>query len=88
MIRPPNRRPRHEDMEVECQAQGAGGLAHKGRGKPGNRRLAASLRKRALATVQRKYADYGPTLATECLAEEEKIQVHPETLRRWGIAAG
>ena len=49
------------------QAQGAGGLAHKSRGRPGNRRLAASLRKRVLAVVQRKYGDYGPTLAAECL---------------------
>lgn len=70
------------------QKQGAGGLAHKSRGKPGNRRLAARLRKRVLTVVQKKYADYGPTLASECLAEEEKIQVHPETLRRWGMAAG
>lgn len=70
------------------QAEGAGGLAHRGRGRPGNRRLAASLRKKALALVQRKYADYGPTLASECLAEEAAIHVHPETLRRWGMAAG
>jgi len=70
------------------QTQGAGGIAHRSRGKPGNRRLAASLRKRALAVVQRKYADYGPTLAAECLAEEEKLKIHPETLRRWGIATG
>jgi transposase len=68
--------------------EGVGGLAHRSRGRPGNRRLAASLRQRALAVVQRQYADYGPTLAAECLAEEEKIQVHPETLRRWGMAAG
>lgn len=68
--------------------QGAGGLAHKSRGKPGNRRLAAGLRKKVLAVVERKYADYGATLAAECLAEEHKLHVHPETLRRWGMAAG
>jgi transposase len=70
------------------QKQGSGGLAHKGRGRPGNRRLAARLRARVLAIVKRKYADYGPTLAAECLREEEKLKIHPETLRRWGIAAG
>jgi hypothetical protein len=68
--------------------QGAGGLVHRSRGKPGNRRLATSLRTKALAVVKKKYGDYGPTLASECLAEEQKICVHPETLRRWGIAAG
>ena len=46
--------------------QGAGGLAHRARGKPGHRRLAASLRTKVLAIVKRKYADYGPTLAAEC----------------------
>lgn len=70
------------------RSQGAAGLTHRGRGKQGNRRLAASLRTKALAVVKRKYGDYGPTLAAECLAEEEHIQVHPETLRRWGIAVG
>ena len=55
------------------QAQGAGGLAHRGCGRPGNQRLAAGLRKRVLAVVQRQYADYGPMLAAECLAEEEKL---------------
>jgi transposase len=68
--------------------QGAGGLAHRARGKPGHRRLAASLRTKVLAIVKRKYADYGPTLAAECLAEEDKLHVHPETLRRWGMAGG
>jgi hypothetical protein len=64
--------------------QGVDGLTHRSRGKPGHRRL----RKRALAVVQRQYADYGPTLAAECLAEEGKIQVQPETLRRWGWPPG
>jgi molybdenum-dependent DNA-binding transcriptional regulator ModE len=68
--------------------QGAGGLVHRGRGRKGNRRLAAGLRKRALALVRSKYSDYGPTLAAECLAEEDRLEVHPETLRRWGLAAG
>jgi len=68
--------------------KGAGGLMHRGRGRKGNRRLAASLHKRALSLVQSKYSDYGPTLAAECLAEEDRLVVHRETLRRWGIAAG
>jgi hypothetical protein len=70
-----------------CQ-RGAAGLVHRSRGKPGNHRLPAGMKAKALAAVKRRYCDYGPTLAAECLREEQKIQVHPETLRRWGIASG
>lgn len=35
-----------------------------------------------------KYADYGPTLAAECLAAEDGLPVAVKTLRRWLLAAG
>src|SRR3954453_17019102 len=39
------------------------------RGRPSNRRLPASVREAALAVVRERYADFGPTLAAEKLAE-------------------
>ncbi len=68
--------------------KGSGGLVHRGRGRTGNRRLASRLRRRVLSVVARKYADYGSTLAAECLAEEEGLKVAAGTLRRWRIEAG
>ena len=41
-----------------------------------------------LAVYEKKYADYGPTLAAECLKEEEGMEVAVETLRQWLLAAG
>lgn len=66
---------------------GDAGLVHKLRGRPGPRRRKESFRRKTLARVQERYADFGPTLAAEYLALEG-IEVDHETLRRWLIAAG
>lgn len=68
----------------EC---GDEGLVHRGRGKASNRRKAAPLRERILARYRTRYPDFGPTLASEYLAEEGLVVDH-ETLRRWLVAEG
>src|SRR5215213_3812417 len=68
--------------------QGAGGLAHKGRGRPSNNRIRDEVRDRALTLVRSAYADFGPTLAAETLAERHGIRLSRETLRKWMIDAG
>jgi transposase len=68
--------------------QGAGGLAHKGRGRPSNNRIQDEVRDRALALVRSAYADFGPTLAAETLAQRHGLTVSRETLRKWMTDAG
>lgn len=63
--------------------EGAAGVVSRRRGKPGNHRLAASVRRQALLLVREHYADFGPTLAAEQLAERHGCQVSRETLRHW-----
>jgi hypothetical protein len=63
------------------------GLVHAARGKPGKRAKPAQLKARILARYQKRYPDFGPTLAAEYLAKEG-IDVDHETLRRWLLAAG
>ena len=63
------------------------GLIHRLRGRPSNRRLPAELRQKILAEYQRCYHGFGPTLASEKLAEQG-LHVSPDTLRRWLLAAG
>jgi hypothetical protein len=51
------------------------------------------VRERALRLVRKKYSGaegerFGPTLAAEHLASEDKLVVHPETLRSWMLAEG
>lgn len=44
-------------------------LVNRRRGQPGNRQLIPGLAKRALLITRERYADFGPTLACEKLAE-------------------
>ena len=50
--------------------QGAAGLIHRSRGQANNRRLEEGLRERIVKRYQERYADFGPTLACEKLAED------------------
>lgn len=66
---------------------GAQGLISKRRGRAPNNRVDPGLLARAIAKVQAEYADFGPTLAAETLAERDGIFVRRETLRKAMIAA-
>src|SRR5271165_500085 len=67
---------------------GATSLLSKRRGRPSNHRLPAEVRTLALSIVRERYADFGPTLAAEKLAEHHGCSVSRETLRGWMIADG
>lgn len=62
------------------KGDGAAGLVHRLRGRLSNRRLPAEVRDRAVKRHQERYADFGPTLACEKLAEEGLV-LCPDTLR-------
>jgi len=66
---------------------GASGLTSQKRGRPSNHRTDPALLARALAIVASRYADFGPTLASEKLAERDQIRIPKETLRTAMIAA-
>jgi hypothetical protein len=58
---------------------GDAGLVHRLRGRPSNRRLGEDLRERVVKLHQERYADFGPTLACEKLAEAGLV-ISPNTL--------
>lgn len=63
------------------KASGDAGLLHGLRGRSSNRRLSEEVRERIVKRHQERYADFGPTLACEKLAEEdEELLVSPNTL--------
>ena len=66
----------------------AAGLVSARRGMPSNRELPIDLRARAMALVRERYADFGPTLACEKLAESHGLVLAKETVRRWIRDAG
>jgi len=65
------------------RVEGAPALRHKARGRPSNNRIRDGVRDLALALVREGYADFGPTLAAEMLAERHGLKVSRETLRKW-----
>lgn len=69
-------------MLLRLRERGDGSLIHGLRGQPSNRRLAASFEQKILARLRQRYADFGPTLAAEHLAQEG-FAVSRETLRKW-----
>ena len=75
-------------MWARYRAGGAKALQHGNCGRESNRGYGAKFRARVLEQVKARYADFGPTLATEHLASDDGLEVHAETLRRWMKQAG
>ena len=72
---------------------GGKGLQHGNAGRPSNRSKSLKLRRQVLNLIKRKYSGseeerFGPTLASEHLAEEDGIRIDHETLRRWMLSEG
>jgi hypothetical protein len=67
--------------------RGPSALVSRRRGRPSNRAYPADVRATAIAIIRERYADFGPTLAAEKLAELHGICLASETVRQWMIAA-
>jgi hypothetical protein len=73
--------------------EGPGGLQHRSAGRTSNRGYPKEFRRRVLGLVREKYGGavgerFGPTLAAEHLASEDRLRVDSETLRRWMLSEG
>ena len=74
-------------LQRKLQAGGDQALVHGLRGRPSNHRLDPAFRRQVLQAYRRRYADFGPTLASEKLTEQG-LAVCPQTLRRWLLEEG
>lgn len=68
--------------------EGAKGLIHRSRGRASNHRHRDAFKKRILERCHKKYAGFGPTLASEKLLERDRLKVNRETLRQWMMGEG
>jgi hypothetical protein len=75
-------------LERRVQADGPSGLMHRSCGQPAHHRLPEALKPRVIELIRDRYADFGPTLASEKLAERHKIVLSDETLRQWMRSEG
>ena len=68
--------------------QGAAGLVHGSAGRASNRATPKKRRAKVLGLIREKYRGevgqrFGPTLAAEHLASEDRIAISVSTVRRW-----
>lgn len=75
-------------LTARIRQEGDAGIAHKSRGKESNRRFPNKIRKKVVKLYRQKYNDFGPTLLSEKLLEQENIKISDESLRRWLIETG
>jgi len=62
--------------------EGATGVVHRSRGKPSNNRIPDEIKSKILELSKTKYEGFKPTFLAEKLAENEKIFVSRETVRK------
>jgi hypothetical protein len=88
-----------KDMEVSerwvrkllqrMKEEGDAVVVHGLRGRTSNRRISRTVQARAIEILQQpEWHDFGPTFASEQLAQRHQIRVGKETLRGWMIGAG
>ena len=75
-------------LATRVRREGARGLVHRSRGRRSNRAIAPRRKAQILRRYEARYHDFGPTLATEKLAERDGIKLSDETLRVWLLEAG
>lgn len=74
-------------LERRLELEGDRGIIHRLRSRPSNARRADGERDLALELCRQEFADFGPTLAAEKLAERG-VRVSVETLRGWLLSEG
>jgi transposase len=81
--------PRHISRLVNAfDRDGPAALVSKRRGRRSNLAYADAVKTWVLGLVREHYADFGPTLIAEKLAEKHELELSRETLRLWLMEAG
>jgi len=75
-------------LMVKYRTIGVTGIIHGSRGSPSNNQLSQKLKDQAIELVRTKYPDFGPTFASEKLAQLDGLVIGHETLRKLMIVAG
>jgi len=74
---------------VKLRKQGDAAVVDARRGRPSNRKLDDKVKSKALTMLKQEvYRGFGPTLASEYLAQQRQITVSRETVRAWMMEAG
>lgn len=69
-------------LKGRVKKRGAKGLLHESRGKSGHNRLGGEERNKIIGLLRQHYHDFGPTFASEKLAEDHHLKHDPKTIRQ------
>lgn len=72
-------------LKKKVRAEGAIAVIHQLKGRPSNHHLEPSIKEKALSVIEKRYADFKPTFATEKLEENHNIHISYGTTRLWMI---
>lgn len=72
-------------LQKKVNQYGAQGILSKKYGKKSNKKYSDRLKTIVINLIRDQYYDFGPTLASEQLAERNNIVVSKETVRKWMI---
>jgi hypothetical protein len=76
------------ELVGRIEEKGDRAIIHGLRGQPSTHKIAEKIEKKAVTIIEREYADFGPTLASEYLARDHQIVASRETVRQWMLRAG
>jgi transposase len=81
--------PRHVSRPLKAfERDGVRALVSKRRGRKSNHAYADAVKNWVIGLIREHYADFGPTLIAEMLAEKHDVHLSRETLRLWLMEAG
>ena len=75
-------------IQRRLESQGDGAVVHGLRGRRSNHRVKGATKTSVLSLYRRKYLGFGPTMASEKLAEHDDEVVAVRTLRQWLLSEG
>lgn len=75
-------------LKKKYKKHGAEGLIHKNRGRASNHKIPSKEINRIIKIVEKRYWDFGPTLAWEKLIQDHHLSFSVETLRKAMIGDG
>jgi hypothetical protein len=76
------------NLLVKIRENGDKGIVHRNRGREAPNKMPIEIEERIGCLIERKYPDFGPTLASEKLLELDGIKISKEKARRIMIAKG
>lgn len=75
-------------LKASFRRYGEMAIIHRLKNRISNNSFPLAFKESVLKLIKEKYSDFGPSFASEKLAERHRLKINPETLRLWMIKEG